>query len=142
MAGAWRTWDRPVSIVHGESHYRDALRSMTGPPRSRGYLVPVEVVLRREPTNPYDANAVRVEVQGRHVGYIARDLAGDVTNALALCGGSCSFAGLLRGGYTGARDVGVMLWLDQRLSDAPSLDFGSVAHQEWQWPPDDDEGHG
>jgi len=28
-----------------------------------------------EPTNPYDTNAVRVEIDGRHVGYLARDVA-------------------------------------------------------------------
>ncbi len=141
----WRTWDAPVSIVHGESHHRDALRLMTGPPRRCGYLVPVDVVLRREPANEYDANAVRVEALGQLVGYIARDMAADVSGALVSCGAeSCTFAGLLRGGYDGrsSADVGVMVWLDKRVSAAPRLDFGSVVRREWQWPPDDDEGRG
>lgn len=139
---AWRAWDAPDSLVHGESHHAEALVGLTGRPRRNGYLVPIDVVLRREPTNPYDPNAVRVEVQGQHVGYIGRDFAPDVSQAMATCGiESCAFAGLLRGGYDGERsNVGVMVWLDKRISAAPCVDFGSVTCREWQWPPRDDEG--
>jgi hypothetical protein len=37
----------------------------------------VDVVLRREPTNEHDRNAIRVEVLGQHVGYLQRIVAAD-----------------------------------------------------------------
>lgn len=60
-----------VDVV-GESNYQPALNAITG---RRGW---VEVrhectaVLVLEPTNPYDPNAVRVEIKGHLVGYLSR----------------------------------------------------------------------
>lgn len=58
--------------VAGESHYQPALRAVAGEGevrhRTEAHLIP-------EPENEYDTNAVRVEIDGRKVGYLPRDLA-------------------------------------------------------------------
>ena len=142
---AWRTWPAPDSIVHGESHYVAALVQMTGRPRPQGYLVSVPVTLRLEPTNPHDPHAVRVEVAGMLVGYISRDMAPSVTDAMQSLGlSTCTFAGLLRGGYVDANqqhnDLGVMVWLTKRIEPGPSLVRLGTNREWWRWPPDEHEG--
>ncbi len=57
-----------VEIV-GESGYQDHLRQLS---RRRGDL---EMVLRPDPTNPYDSNAVVVLIEGQIVGYLPRTTA-------------------------------------------------------------------
>ena len=58
--------------VAGESHYQDALRAIAGAGEVRHET---EARLIREPENEYDPNAIRVEIDGRKVGYLPRDLA-------------------------------------------------------------------
>jgi hypothetical protein len=68
--------------VHGESHYQDALADVSnltdGVVRRRD----VVAVLVPEPENPYDRNAVRVEVFGRLVGRIPREDAPEMSPIL------------------------------------------------------------
>jgi hypothetical protein len=59
--------------VVGESHYQPALRAIAGPPRRGGVQVPVRARLIAEPSNPYDANAIAIHVEGAKVGYLSRD---------------------------------------------------------------------
>lgn len=67
---------RELVNVAGESHYQDALRQITGKGEgsvrqdATAHLIP-------EPENPYDPNAVRVEIDGMKVGYLPRALAGE-----------------------------------------------------------------
>ncbi|MGW5051745.1 HIRAN domain-containing protein [Actinokineospora sp. NPDC004072] len=73
--------------VAGESHYFDTLRALTGSGTSERVTV---AELRREPDNPYDANAVQVLIDGRVVGYLPRAAAAAYQPALrqvavALC---------------------------------------------------------
>lgn len=63
--------DSRIAVV-GESHYQAALRRAVDKNHSDGGL-PVAACLVREPENKYDRNAVRIDVQGETVGYIARD---------------------------------------------------------------------
>lgn len=63
--------------VVGESHYQDALASIAGPKRAGGVEVHVLALLVAEPSNPYDANAVAIHVDGAKVGYLSRDNAID-----------------------------------------------------------------
>ena len=59
--------------VAGESHYQDALHEIAGGQdrlETTAALVP-------EPTNPHDENAVRVEIDGKLVGYLPRQAAID-----------------------------------------------------------------
>lgn len=62
--------DSRIAVV-GESHYQPALRWAVDSNHSDGGL-PVAACLVREPENKYDRNAVRIDVQGKTVGYIAR----------------------------------------------------------------------
>jgi HIRAN domain len=137
--GEWRTWPSPRNFIVGESRYVDALASLAGPPCATGYCIPVEVVLIREPRNQYDANAIRAEVRGRQVGYLARHLAAQIAPALdrarvrqfVVCG-------VVRGGWDDAQNFGVHIWLDRRVDAGPEItqadEVGGV-----RWPPDDDE---
>jgi hypothetical protein len=137
---AWRTWESPRNFVAGESHYRPALRRLTGKPRSGGYLTPVEVHCIREPRNQYDGNAFRVEVNGEHVGYLARHIALQLAGPLdkARCS-TFSVCGILRGGQKTGEDVGVHVWLNRRLSPGPDLKLADDA-MDVTWPPHNHEG--
>lgn len=59
--------------VVGESHYQRALARIAGPKTEEGYCLPVQIELRREPTNPHDKNAVQCLINGELVGYINRE---------------------------------------------------------------------
>lgn len=59
--------------VVGESHYQRALASIVGGKARFGVSFPCTALLVPEPENPHDVNAVRVEIQGKKVGYIARE---------------------------------------------------------------------
>lgn len=70
--------DGRVSVV-GEANYQPALRAAAGgrsvAPGDFENAIPVHAVVIPEPSNPYDQNAVRVEVNRNTVGYLPRDLA-------------------------------------------------------------------
>jgi hypothetical protein len=71
--------DGRMSVV-GESHYQPALQHITGGKDCHGDFanaVAVSAVLVPEPTNPYDRNAVRVDIDRMTVGYLAREDAVD-----------------------------------------------------------------
>lgn len=57
----------------GESHYQDALRAICGSKGWEDVAFDCIAVLVPEPTNPYDPNAVMVQVDGHCVGYLSRD---------------------------------------------------------------------
>jgi hypothetical protein len=138
-SGEWRSWPAPHNFIAGESHYMPALASLAGPPCETGYCIPVEVVLTREPTNPYDPNAIRAEVHGLHVGYLARHLAAQISPALDRAGvASFAVCGVLRGGWQDAQYFGVHVWLDRRTRPGPSIEQMDEAGAV-QWPPDLDE---
>ena len=59
--------------VVGESHYQDALWRLVGGNNGERVRYDVQAVLEPEPTNPYDANAVRVFVDAHLVGYLSRE---------------------------------------------------------------------
>jgi hypothetical protein len=138
---AWRRWPAPYSIVRGESYRQNLLTTLTGKPRAHGYLVPVSARLVREPENPHDFNAIRVDVDGGPVGFIAKELAVDL--AWLMDGVDCpSFgvAGLIRGGYTKKPYLGVMLWTSHRETAAPQIPMRSTWRAK-QWPPSRPRGH-
>ncbi len=58
--------------VAGESHYQEALRALAGKGDAR---LATEARLIPEQENEHDPNAVRVEIDGRKVGYLPRSLA-------------------------------------------------------------------
>jgi hypothetical protein len=86
------TWLQPYTFragghvfdVVGESHYQPALEAAAGGRTSEGAACPlVTALLVREPRNPFDARAIRVDVGGQTVGYIPRDWTGAFHPVLA-----------------------------------------------------------
>jgi hypothetical protein len=61
-----------VDIV-GESNYQPALEAICGKPSERGYQIEKTARLIHEDSNPYDNQAMKIEIDGRHVGYLSRD---------------------------------------------------------------------
>jgi hypothetical protein len=58
--------------VVGESHYQAALAAICGGPTEEGADCIVEATLVHEDDNPYDNQAIRVDIQGKTVGYLSR----------------------------------------------------------------------
>lgn len=138
-ADTWLRWPSPRNVVVGESNYLPALRELAGPPCEEGYCLPAEVKLVREPSNPYDANAIRAEVGGQVIGYLTRHIAAQLTPELdrARCR-SFGVCGVIRGGSYEAPNLGVHVWLDMLTTPGPEItltdDFAEVS-----WPPRDEE---
>ena len=61
--------------VKGESHYQDALWQLAGGRTTDYVREPISALLTPEPENPYDANAIRVSINGLRVGYLSRETA-------------------------------------------------------------------
>lgn len=59
----------------GESFYQPALIRATGAPRTGEYSYECSALLVLDPENPHDKNAVRVEINGEHVGHLSRGMA-------------------------------------------------------------------
>lgn len=66
--------DDAVLDIVGEQSYQDALRRVGAPfdaegPRTRDHVA----TLTPEPKNRYDANAIRIDINGHRVGYLSRE---------------------------------------------------------------------
>lgn len=59
--------------VAGESYYQDALRQIMGSPATAGLRKSGVAVLVPQHGNPFDDNAVQVQIDGRPVGHLSRD---------------------------------------------------------------------
>jgi len=123
-------------LVRGEDRYQEAIRSLAGPPRKHGYLIPVAVNLSREPKNPSDEKALLAEVNGLKVGYLAREFAAQASPVMdkARCS-NFVLAGLIRGGANRAKTLGVHVWTARRLSPGPGIDGIELPEFEVRWPP-------
>jgi len=58
--------------IVGESHYQQALEEICGGRTEDGAKHKTEAVLYLEDSNPHDNQAVRVDIEGKTVGYLAR----------------------------------------------------------------------
>jgi hypothetical protein len=67
----WKDGSFPMEVV-GESNYQDVLQEICGGFSRHGHDKAVEACLELEPTNPHDANAVRITIAGATVGYLPR----------------------------------------------------------------------
>jgi hypothetical protein len=117
-------WEAPLKAVRGESHYQSAFTTILGEPRPAGYLKPFVAVLRREPENQYDRNAIAVFISDNKVGYIAKEIASQLAPALdkAKCS-EFQVAALIRGGYSEKPNFGGNLWVNKLISPGPALYF-------------------
>lgn len=65
--------------VVGSSNYQQALGRIANGKNTKSVEIKTQAVLKLEPSNPYDSNAVAVYVSSSKVGYLPRDDAFDFT---------------------------------------------------------------
>ena len=97
-----------VEVV-GESNYQPALESICGGRSRDGAEKYVTATLVPEDSNPYDENAVRVDIEGRTVGYLSRHAAKAYRKRLKTSGAPSTrdCPAVIRGGWDrGRRDQG------------------------------------
>ena len=123
QSALWRSWDSPLNLIRGESRHQDVfLRRWSINPTTQHWL-PVAVSLIREPKNPVDTNAIRAELDGEQVGYLAREVAEVFSPQLDRAGRKqFTVAGVVCGGSAQAPSFGLHVWLDKRLSEGPSFE--------------------
>lgn len=101
-----------VAIV-GESYRQTPLRELSAGRRERGDEVRFIAAVSPDPTNPYEANAVRIDIlNGAQVGYLSRDDAAAYALALkavATCGKKGVCRARLIGGTPDKPSIGVLL---------------------------------
>ncbi len=138
----WASWEPPINAVHGESHRQDALWSICGSqgPKRGGYTTFANVLIAREPNNPVDRNALRVTVGGLHVGYVAREIAEQLSPGLDKAKvRDFTVPGVVRGGSPDSPSLGIHLWLGRRITSGPEVTIeDDVARSERfrvAWPP-------
>ncbi|MDE2465490.1 MAG: hypothetical protein KGO02_17520 [Alphaproteobacteria bacterium] len=90
-----------VEVV-GESHYQKALEKLCGGRTEDSAEKKCQATLVLEDSNPYDSNAVRIDVDGATVGYLPRDTAKVYRQRLKEAGhpqllGTCD--AVIRGGW-------------------------------------------
>jgi hypothetical protein len=61
--------------IVGESHYQAALEAICGPRKEDGEQKQVIAFLILEDSNPYDKFAVRIDIEGKTVGYMSKQSA-------------------------------------------------------------------
>ena len=129
--------------VVGELAYQDALWGLSGGTvgdRIRRHIV---AVLVPEPTNPYDANAIAVQIDGQVVGYLPRATAQEylpgLQHLMSVRGGYVALRGVIVGG--GYYDDGpgrLGVWLEHDPADfgvrsAASSRSGAAGIPECRW---------
>lgn len=114
--------DKLVELnIVGEAAYQGALARLAGPKDADGKHAAFGVTLRCEPANAYDRNAVRVEVMGQLLAYVARAQAALLCPRIAAaCNGVIEARGMIVGGWNdGASEghYGIRVWLTTRDTD-------------------------
>jgi hypothetical protein len=107
-------WGDQWMAVVGESFHMDALDRLTGGGVGEHEL-PAHLV--REPDNAHDHNAIKVVVEGEHVGYLSRENAGRFCNGLDAVGGRATCGAVLRR-EDDSRPWNVVLRIDYSILDA------------------------
>jgi len=69
--------------VVGESFHREALRRVASLTHEDGQPRQYVAALEPEPTNSYDRNAIKVVIEGEHVGYVPREFASLLAEPIA-----------------------------------------------------------
>jgi hypothetical protein len=120
--------------VVGELAYQDVLWRLCGGAVGDRIRCDIVAVLVSEPANPYDANAIAVQIDGQTVGYLSRATAQEylpgLKRAMSARGGYVALRGVIVGGgyyHDGPGRLGV--WLEHDPADfgvAPSS-FGGPA---------------
>jgi hypothetical protein len=127
--------------VVGESHCQDDLWAIVGGRSTDPIRHPIRAVLTPEHDNPYDENAIAVEIDGRRVGYLPRELAETYRpGLLALMAQEQQYIALEGAIVGGGRRPDGIGSLGVFLRHDPA-DFGIVKDTDTSWRerlPDDD----
>lgn len=121
--------------VAGERNYLANFERIFGKRDADGVDEEIDALLVLEPTNPYDSNAVRVEVDGLTLGYLSRHSAPAFRSMLRSRFGNADRAiasGIVRGGwYRGSDDQGDFgVTLDVPLDALPATTAPAVIPSE------------
>ena len=108
--------------VVGESFYQKGISSICGGHSREGHKLEIVAVLRPEPANPHDANAVAVLIDGKQVGHLPRAKAKALQKPLIALerssGKPVGCRGLIVGGWDRGRNdqgqFGVQLFFDEK----------------------------
>lgn len=103
-AYAWPRCDAFEMEVTGESHHQRALKALAGDHGDEAARQEVVATLVPDDANPYDINAVRVEIGGQLVGYVPREDAPVYRERLKECAGAVVAAtcgAIVMGGFIG-----------------------------------------
>jgi hypothetical protein len=103
--------------IVGESYYQDALEEICGPRKRQGEKLMIEATLILEDDNKFDrGNAVRVEIQGKQVGYLSKDVAKAYRQIMKKAGHPKAIStcqALIKGGWEKEDSTGSYgVWLD------------------------------
>ena len=105
---------RRVECV-GESNYQDVLESIAGGKQRESQEIGTNAVIRRQPVNPYDANAIQVLIGGRLVAYLPRAVSAEYAPAMDRARTpELPVPAEVRGGWRDGADeghFGVVVWL-------------------------------
>ena len=108
--------------VVGELAYQDALWRLSGGTLGDRIRRQIVAVLVPEPTNPYDANAIAVQIDGQVIGYLPRATAQEylpgLQRLMSVRGGYVALRGVIVGG--GYYDDGpgrLGVWLEHDPAD-------------------------
>jgi len=104
--------------IVGESYRQDVLKAISGPKHAEGKHMSVGTTLRCEPGNQSDPHAIRVEVMGKHVAYVARQHAAILSPAMtAAFRGVIEAPGMIVGGWhshDSEGHYGIRVWITTR----------------------------
>ena len=95
----WRAGSFPLEVV-GESNYQRELVSICGRYTLAGNDTEHSALLKLEPLNPHDSNAIMVKIKGKTVGYLPRQQAVRVgTQMRRVCLTEANCKARVRGGW-------------------------------------------
>ncbi len=132
--GGWNDWGPPFNAAREGYHQEAIVGLLSTEQQVHRIVLPLTIHLIREPTNPYDRFALRIEAQGAHVAYLRATIAAQVSPALDAAGAIEMWVpGVLVGG--GHRHYGIHLWPDRRLSPGVTIPCSPEFQSEMSWPP-------
>lgn len=132
----WRAGSFPTEVV-GESHYQRAIMAQCGSHTRHGVEHECIATVRPDPSNSFDPNAVEVLIGGQRVGFLSREEAPRMREALTALGlGSATCGARINGGWrTNQYDEG-HFGVRLAIPGWGPLDFGrGLSHGEPRvWP--------
>jgi hypothetical protein len=90
---------KSLPAIRRNTHYQNALEALAGKKTRDGKEFRCTANVSPEPANPFDPNAILVEIGGKKVGYFSRADAKDYSSQLKSGGGTSEVAAMIVGGF-------------------------------------------